>query len=176
MKSSPSTSRCARASWSNAAWTRSRARARAVAHRRPRTAQTDLRRPRQKARSRDATDTAARGAQRRRDLRVPADEGDTRLHARRGPHAGARHRRQQRDLCARGCDLPPAAALHDAAGSAGHAVGALSQRLPVAGHATGLLRLGDAEHRPSMRWRRSRATTRHSSAPTVCPSRCGRNS
>ena len=54
-----------------------RARDRAVAHRRSRTAQTHVRGPWQKARSRNATDTVARRAQRRCDVRVPADEGDT---------------------------------------------------------------------------------------------------
>ena len=152
-----------------------RARDRAVAHRRPRTAQTDLRGPGQKARSRDATDTVARRAQRRCDLRVPADAGDTRFHTRRRPDAGARHRRQQRDLRARRCDLPPAAALHHPARSVVHAVGAISQRLSLTGHAAGLRRLGRAE--PDVR-RHGGVPVRQRrswSAPTASPSRSAPN-
>ena len=76
MKRSPSTSRCGRASWSSAAWTRRIAREIVLARLGDaRSAQTHVRGPGQKARTRDATDTVARRAQRRCALRAPSIEG-----------------------------------------------------------------------------------------------------
>ena len=84
---------------------------RAVAHRRPRAAQTDLRGPGQKARTRDAADSVARRPQRRCGGRAAAAEGVAGIRPRRRADARTRHRRQQRDVRRRRRDAAAAAAL-----------------------------------------------------------------
>ena len=67
--------------------------------------------PWQKARSRDERDPVARRVARRRQVRVPAVARRAGVHAGRDADAGARHRRQQRDLRARRRDAAAAAAV-----------------------------------------------------------------
>ena len=100
------------ASWSSAAWIR-RPRA---SWRHQRMGDVDARQthvggPRQKTRSGDANHAVARRAPRRREVCVPAVAQRAGVHAGRGHHAGARHRRQQRDLRARRRDAAATAAL-----------------------------------------------------------------
>ena len=131
-----------------------RARDGAGAPRRCRSAQADLCRPWQKARSRNATDTVARRIARRRAIRSETAQIHTGIYVRRSDHTRARHWRQWRHLRARRRHLASPLALTRARPPRDR-LGAKRRAATWPGIAAQHARLERPSLAPSRRWRDS---------------------